>query len=686
MEEIINRTVSTKEVSALGYRPDIDGIRAFAIIAVLAFHAFPELFPGGLIGVDIFFVISGYLITTILVSSLSNNERPILNFYIRRVRRIFPALLIVLICCYIFGYLALYADEFKELGLHIASGALFISNFVYLREAGYFDRSADLKPLLHFWSLAVEEQFYLFWPLTLILAFKAKITLTRLVIVLFIASFILSLWLSTEHPSWAYYFPFSRFWEILSGAYLAALNRENRSDNVSSAMSNYGNNIALAILLSSIFWIDGQNNFPGWQALPPVLATTWLIRYSNSGHWPYWCLANKWMVAVGLISYPLYLWHWPIFSFLAITELQISPVVKLCGIVLSFVLATLTYILIEKPIRSTAGKTAIVLLCGLLLVGYIGYNAYHRNGLDFRQVSYQNLKAKFLRSLGFKQKYIISNQAHSIFKTDAFLKANPEYRQQLEKIAWLLKTDAEVLTTHRSGQLPPHYQEKILRQKSPSIRQSRPKVVVIGDSHAGNFLTALQLTHPDIELIGFFDSGCTPIRQRYRDETNRCKQLLNRAFNFVKEKPVGLVIFAARWQTSFQPLADDIQAFSALGPRIAIAGPSLIFSKDLPSILLRYQSGDDVIAFTNNFIEKDTFALNEAMRQFAADKKIAYIDKLNIFCGEGLCRLTLTGNELFIYDNGHLSPSGAYYLGEHIKESKIVYKLADSSLKCNFCK
>ena len=145
----------------------------------------------------------------------------------------------------------------------------------------------------------------------------------------------------------------------------------------------------------------------------------------------------------------------------------------------------------------------------------------------------------------------------------------------------------------------------------------------------------------------------------------------------MKKNPDELIVFAARWPISFYPLADDIQRFSAIGGRVAVVGPSLIFSKDVPKILLRYQSGDDIIAYTNSFIEKDKFALNEAMRKFSEDQKIAFIDKINVFCAEGLCRLTLTGNELFIIDDGHLSQPGVQFWGDNLKRMRTIYKLAD---------
>jgi peptidoglycan/LPS O-acetylase OafA/YrhL len=170
------------------YRPDIDGLRAIAVLSVIAFHAFPNWAVGGFTGVDIFFVISGYLISTIIFDNLDKGTFSFGDFYGRRIKRIFPALLTVLITCYLFGWLTLLADEFKQLGKHLVAGAGFVSNLVLWSEAGYFDNSAETKPLLHLWSLGIEEQFYLIWPILLWLGYKRKFNLLTLTLILAAAS------------------------------------------------------------------------------------------------------------------------------------------------------------------------------------------------------------------------------------------------------------------------------------------------------------------------------------------------------------------------------------------------------------------------------------------------------------------------------------------------------------------
>jgi len=205
------------------YRPDIDGLRAVAVLAVIAFHAFPNRLPGGFIGVDIFFVISGFLISTILFEKIEKQTFSFSEFYSRRIRRIFPALVLVLMASLSFGWFVLISDELNQLGKHVAAGAAFVSNFVLWGEAGYFDNSAESKPLLHLWSLGVEEQFYIFWPLILCIAAKLRSNLLVITVVIAVISFILNIFGVKPDPVATFYSPLTRFWELQCGSILAWL-------------------------------------------------------------------------------------------------------------------------------------------------------------------------------------------------------------------------------------------------------------------------------------------------------------------------------------------------------------------------------------------------------------------------------------------------------------------------------
>src|ERR1022692_4879442 len=214
----------------LSYRPDIDGLRALAIVAVVIFHAFPRWLPGGFVGVDIFFVISGYLITGIILKAQSGEGFSLLEFYSRRIKRIFPALIAVLTFCLVAGWYVLLADEYEALGKHIAAGAGYVSNFVLMSEAGYFDIASELKPLLHLWSLGIEEQFYLIWPLLLILALRVNINPLALTVLLLAISFLLNIANIEQRPTEVFYLPIFRSWELLIGAILAYINLHARHD------------------------------------------------------------------------------------------------------------------------------------------------------------------------------------------------------------------------------------------------------------------------------------------------------------------------------------------------------------------------------------------------------------------------------------------------------------------------
>jgi len=360
------------------YRPDIDGLRAVAILPVVIFHAFPARFPSGFLGVDIFFVISGYLISTIIFSSLEHDRFSLGEFYIRRIRRIFPALILVMLTCFAFGWFVLLSDEFNQLGKHLAAGAGFISNLVLWNESGYFDNSADSKPLLHLWSLAIEEQFYIFWPLFLVFVWKRHWSFLKITAVIAVVSFGVNIYLIGTDQIAAFYSPLARFWELMVGGILAYLLLHqprliNQYKNVQSV-------VGFILIVTGLVLLDKERAFPGWWALLPVLGAFFIISAGPKAWLNEKVLSNKVMVWFGLISYPLYLWHWPLLSFAGIIEAgeQIRWV-KVALIILAVFLSWLTYRYIEKPIRFKISKRKFVILLvslmsGVLLMGVAAYN------------------------------------------------------------------------------------------------------------------------------------------------------------------------------------------------------------------------------------------------------------------------------------------------------------------------
>lgn len=371
------------------YRPDIDGLRAIAVVAVVGYHAFPSIFPGGFVGVDIFFVISGYLISKHIWEELALEKFSIKTFYERRVRRIFPALIIVLLFCLFFGWVVLTPGEYEQLGKHITGGAGFVSNLIYWKEAGYFDNAADTKPLLHLWSLGIEEQFYIFWPLILAWLWRQPHHAKWVLPSLLVASFIYSQIVVTQNVVADFYSPLTRFWELGLGAMIAhkSIRNYKLDTNRLSALSWAG----FALILISIAIVNHLDPFPGAWALLPAMGAAFIIKAGDEAWLNQQLLARKWIVWVGLISYPLYLWHWPLLSFARIMESATpSPSARASLIVASIILAWITYELVEKPIRSRHKYIVLGLCIAMILVALLGEAVRKLDGVKTRKLSMLN--------------------------------------------------------------------------------------------------------------------------------------------------------------------------------------------------------------------------------------------------------------------------------------------------------
>lgn len=342
------------------YRADIDGLRAVAVLAVIVFHAFPKWLSGGFAGVDIFFVISGFLISSIIFASFNNGTFSFADFYARRARRIFPALIVVFLPVVFFGWYILTPDEFSMLGKHMAAGAGFVANIALWMETGYFDSSADVKPLLHFWSLGVEEQFYIVWPLLLWAAWKRKWNFFVVGCVLASLSFVANIIGIKNYADAVFYLPITRFWELLSGAGLAymvvMLGHKDIGSlfverNKAVAATNIASVVGTLLLITAILTLDKSRAFPGWWAIMPVAGTLLIIAAGPKAHLNRLLLGNRLMVWLGLISYPLYLWHWPLLAFGKILGGSMPKELRIMLMAAAVLLAWVTYQLVEKRLR-----------------------------------------------------------------------------------------------------------------------------------------------------------------------------------------------------------------------------------------------------------------------------------------------------------------------------------------------
>jgi peptidoglycan/LPS O-acetylase OafA/YrhL len=679
-------TIPTPQLSHPKYRPDIDGLRAVAVLSVVAFHAFPAYMGGGFIGVDVFFVISGFLISTIIFENFDRGTFSFVEFYTRRIKRIFPALLLVLIASFAFGWFALLADEYKQLGKHIAAGTIFISNFILWGEAGYFDNSAETKPLLHLWSLGIEEQFYIVWPFVLWLAWKRKLNLLTLTVLVSIISLYLNLKLVEKDAVAAFYSPLTRFWELLLGSILAWFSKNDaiasyklkfddslvKLINLNAIKANDGktlsNVISLvgSILLAYGFWfITKDVSFPGLWAVIPVLGAVLIILAGPEAWINRKVLSNKIAVWFGLISFPLYLWHYPILSFARIVEGEVpSSNILIAAVILSIFLAWLTYKLVERPIRSGAhsrGKvTILVLVMVMVITGYVGYNTYHRDGLKFRKI---------------EQRYALT-----------------------KNLGWGFWDNEECRKTFNISPC--------------QISGQKLHLMIFGDSHGNHLFPGLVNAVKD--GIGIFSGGtCPPLRDvklhvMKNQSAHHCaaSDHLSQNFNILdSNSTIDTVILSAFWRTILdgqiinirerdywgghllksslaieKNLLNDELVFRGLHRTISdlmSRGKEVIFVRDTPDFendirdecLRRFSFSSP----QNCTLPRIIFDQRRANENILIDKlqlnfpMLKVFDPFDFFCSQEVCYLVKDGMPLY-RDQHHLSVYGSDLLGKAIVE------------------
>ena len=379
-------------VRDLKYRPDIDGLRAIAVLSVIGFHGFPHLVPGGFCGVDIFFEISGYLISFIILKGLTDGTFSLWGFYARRIKRIFPALSVVLLATLIIGELVLLPDEFQYLGLHTALAGGFVLNWE-LYQALHWYFGAMTTPLIHLWSLGVEEQFYLLWPLLLAAFWKMPKACGWLTAVVVMLSFAYNIEIIDHDPLAAFYLPMSRLWELGTGGLLAYVEHQGGKAKAyeyhpSSTRRLFwrcvlnrdvSGAIGAVLIITSFFTLHGSHPYPGWRALAPVAGSLLLISAGPNSRINKHILSSKGMIWVGLLSYPLYLWHWPCLAFAHILwPYGAGSLLSFGAILVAVGAAYLTYRYVELPIRSYKRNIQVVAcLCVAILIcssaGYLSF-------------------------------------------------------------------------------------------------------------------------------------------------------------------------------------------------------------------------------------------------------------------------------------------------------------------------
>lgn len=665
---------SRKHLSHPKYRADIDGLRAIAVLSVVIFHAFPNMLKGGFIGVDIFFIISGFLISTIIFSNLDSGNFSFVEFYSRRIKRIFPALLLVLIACFAAGWFVLLADEYKQLGKHIAGGAGFVSNFLFWQESGYFDNAADTKPLLHLWSLGIEEQFYIVWPLLLWFAWKQRLNLLTITLTVLIVSFALNISKVHSEAVAAFYSPQARFWELLTGSVLAyiTLYKQNllptlrqRLDSGLSIIicaeepSIKGNTLrsvqsllGMMLIAVGMMVITKEKAFPGWWAVLPAMGAVLIISAGLGAWFNRAILANKVLVWFGLISFPLYLWHWPLLSFARIMEGdKPSQGVRLAAIVISVVLAWLTYKLIEKPIRfGNHSKAKTIILFVLMLgIGGAGYYGYKHDGLGFRLKDRQEYSEYFENSLP-EQKY---------FKRIGLT----------EK--WRAECDFYDGSAYKTGQATLIPVKEINRHCFKKNDMYSNTVFIWGDSHAQQLYFGLKNHLPSTwQILQVASSGCSPLIYEESSSINYCIQSNWLALKTIQETKPNVVIVAQNLGHNIEDFNQVIEKLKNLGvKKIIFIGPTPHWTSDLPKIILT-KLWINTPTRTYKGIDKDILAQNALLQaNFKQTDTAILVNLIDFFCNKDGC-LTYIGDDkktgITTWDSGHLTPIASDYLAKNL--------------------
>jgi peptidoglycan/LPS O-acetylase OafA/YrhL len=463
----------------LKYRAEIDGLRALAVIPVILFHAGFELFSGGYVGVDVFFVISGYLITTILIEDIENKRFSIVNFYERRARRILPALFFVMLVCIPFAWMWMLPSQMKDFSQSLVAVILFASNILFWIESGYFDATAEEKPLLHTWSLAVEEQYYVLFPIFLILAWRfGKNRVFWMIVVMAAISLLLSEWGWRKQATANFYLAPSRVWELFAGSIAAFVVQKNGVQK-----NNLLASLGLLMILLSIFVYDEKTPFPSVYGLVPILGVVLLVLYAEKETVAAKLLSTKVFVGTGLISYSAYLWHQPLLAFARIKSSEPpSNTVLLALISLSIVLAFLSWKYVENPFRSRQkfSKKSIFQysILGVMTFGSIGLYGHNSNGfmsemLDYKYSDIERLEAS-----------IVFDAIHyDMYEGMAINDCN----------LWVRDT------------------KNIDKSKLKRCTEKHGKaIVMLGDSHAMNLFNIFSYTSAYDFTIGVSQGGCRP--------------------------------------------------------------------------------------------------------------------------------------------------------------------------------
>ena len=634
------------------YRSEIDGLRALAVIPVIFFHAGFDFVSGGFIGVDVFFVISGYLITTIIHDEIRNNSFSLINFYERRVRRILPALFFICLVCIPFSWLWLLPGEYEDFSQSLVAVNLFSSNILFLRESGYFAPAAELKPLLHTWSLAVEEQFYLFFPLLLLLFRKFRdSSLLILIAVIALLSLGMSEYSARNYPVANFYLLPTRAWELGFGSLLAiSAPYWKRSGSMAQILSFAG----LGMVLYAFLFFDETVPIPSRFGLIPVVGTLLIIAYGTRETVVGRILGWKPFVGIGLISYSAYLWHHPLFAFARIRALEEpSSELYLILICCSILLAYLTYRFIETPFRNRQKYSRKSMFVGAITISgafiSFGFIGYFYDGFDHRFSSNQREILGFLRydkNEAYREGtcFMLPDQHYSDFKDECFSSAHVEN-----------------------------------------------SIVIWGDSHAAALSYGLRLNFHNVTQLTA--SICTPLRGYNPIGNPQCKDINNFVLDKIEELRPEFLILQAKWVDSpnktenglSETLSNTVLYVNSISPktRVVVVGGVPQWPPTLPKLLVKsgVELSEEAFVYSQDF--KDIQSTDALLRDVVNQHNATFISLLDLFCMNEKCLSSVkqeNSYEPFAWDYGHLTKSSSSLVAKKVLHHIGVNKKADENV------
>lgn len=632
------------------YRPEIDGLRAVAVLPVLFFHAGFEAFSGGFVGVDIFFVISGYLITSIISEEINSGTFTVTRFYERRARRILPAIFAVAFVCIPFAWLWMFPAEFKDFSQSLVAVATFSSNILFWLESGYFEATAELKPLLHTWSLSVEEQFYVFFPLLLLLirglsGYK-KIAMVGAITILSLAAAVYG---ANTNPSANFYLIPTRAWELGVGALLAMTKSVDWT--IPRSIRDAAAALGIAMIVYSIVVFDETTPFPSLYTVMPVLGTALVIVAATGATTFGRMLSLPLFVGVGLISYSLYLWHQPILAFIRLRSLyEPSRLVMMGAIVLALALSVLTWKYVEAPFRNKQRVSRRVLVgfsvAGSLLMLTAGLVGHFADGFA------------------------------DINDSRAFANA---FQERVRVNFGLSRTCEDKFTLSEECRTSDH-----------------PEIVVWGDSYAMHLVDGILAAKPGVGLVQMTKSVCgpildlAPVTAKWPAEWAKgCLEFNRHVFDWLSKtstvkiavlsSPFGQYLHPANKyltnegivekadpRIAAQAFANTLDMLKAIGITPIVVSPPPKMGQDI-GLCLKKAAHFGVDGSSCNFprsqYEKYSASVIQFLKHIESRHTVVWLDEM--MCDSETCK-TVTGNVLLYRDQGHLSHEGSRYLGRSL--------------------